>query len=162
MNPELQAELIRRYPRFFRKPGNRLIKQATSTVEECFVDMGPFDERGIECGDGWFAIVDRLCGACENEIAVLILQGVDKKYWPRVAQIKEKMGGLRLYVKGLISDQLRFQILQAEDDEGESYRTCKRCGAAGKLRYGSGKHTYCDGCEADLETRLRQRLHWFS
>ena len=117
---------------------------------------GPFDERGIECGDGWFAIVDRLCGACENEIAVLILQGVDSRRWPRVAQIKEKMGGLRFYVKGLISDQLRSHILQAEDDEGESYQTCERCGAAGKLRYGRGKHTYCDSCEADFERRLRQ------
>ena len=156
MNPELQAELVRRYPRFFRKPGNRLMEQGTANVQECVVDMGPFDERGIECGDGWFAIVDRLCSACENEIAVLVSHDLDAKHWPRVAQIKEKMGGLRFYVKGLISDQLRSQILQAEDDEGESYRTCERCGAAGKPRDGSWKHTYCDSCEADFETRLRQ------
>ena len=89
-------------------------------------------------------------------MSVLILQGVDKKYWPRVAQIKEKMGGLRFYVNGLISDQMQSQILQAEEDEGESYRTCERCGAVGKLRDGSWKHTYCDRCEADFETRLRQ------
>lgn len=117
MNPELQAELIRRYPRFFRKPGNRPIEPGTSSFEEPLpVGTAPFDERGIECGDGWFAIVDRLSCACENEIAMLISHGVDKSCWPRVAQIKEKMGGLRFYVNGSISPQLRCQILQAEAD----------------------------------------------
>ncbi|MDO8774076.1 MAG: hypothetical protein Q7K57_36255 [Burkholderiaceae bacterium] len=76
MNPELQAELVRRYPRFFRKSGNRLIEYGTSNVEECVVDMGPFDE----CGDGWIAIVDRLCSACENEIEALISHDVDEKH----------------------------------------------------------------------------------
>lgn len=157
MSPELQAELIRRYPKFFRKPENRLSKFGGSDPEECLVsDMGPFDERGIECGDGWLAIIDRLSSACENEIELLTSRGVEKTLWPRVAQIKEKLGGLRFYVNGQISDQLRFQILQAEDDEGESYRTCERCGAAGKLRDGSWKRTYCDSCDADDETIFRQ------
>jgi len=58
----------------------------------------PIDERGIECGDGWFDIVDRLSCACEKEIEAQILQGVAKEYWPRIAQIKQKLGTIRFYV----------------------------------------------------------------
>lgn len=109
MKPELQAELFRRYPKLFRKPGKRLHDHTA-----------PIDERGIECGDGWFDIVDRLCRDCELEIETVIAQGVTSERWPRIAQIKEKFGGLRFYVNGPLSDRLRAQILQAEANEGDS------------------------------------------
>lgn len=53
-------------------------------------DLATFDQRGIECEDGWFELIDRLSRACENEIGMLIAQDVPKGRWPRVAQIKEK------------------------------------------------------------------------
>lgn len=148
MKPELQAELFRRYPKLFRKPGKRLVdSEVIPEFEERLQDdKGPFDERGIECGDGWFLLVDRLSGACENEIAMLMAQGVPTECWPRIAQIKEKMGGLRFYVNGPLSDDLRAQILQAENIESRG--TCERCGAPGELRDGRWRHTYCDNCDA--------------
>ena len=158
MRDGLQAELFRRYPNAFRKPGKRRITLELMDCAEEFVrdDTAPIDERGIECGDGWFVIIDRLSCALEKEIELHISRGVDNTHWPRVAQIKEKLGGLRFYVNGQISDQLRSQILQAVDDVGESYRTCEQCGAVGKPRDGSWKHTYCDCCEVDFEKKLRQ------
>lgn len=77
-------------------------------------DFSPFDERGIECDDGWFDLIDRLSCACEYEIEMLISysQDVPKEYWSRVAQIKEKFGGLRFCVRGQLSEELRAQILQ--------------------------------------------------
>ena len=121
-------------------------------------DFAPFDERGIKCGDGWFAIVDCLSRACENEIAMLISQGLDKECWPRVAQIKEEMGGLRFYVNEPVSDELRAKILQAEADEGESFRTCERCGAAGRLRGSSWRQAGSGVDWHEARLRLNQKL----
>ena len=107
MKLELQADLLRRYPNFFRKLGEGRLQ----------TEIAPFDERGIECGDGWFALIERLSTACESEIDALISQGVTEVNWPRAAQIKEKMGGLRFYVNGSITDALRALILTAEEEE---------------------------------------------
>ena len=63
-----------------------------------------------------------------------------------IAQIKEKIGGLRFYVRGALADVLRAQIVQAEHEI--SFRICERCGAAGKLRDGGWRRTFCDICEA--------------
>lgn len=136
MNAQLQAELIRRCPKLFRKPGKRLIDpDVISGLEDYMLDdWAPFDERGIECGDGWFDLVERLSRACENEIDTLMAQGAPQERWPRVAQIKEKMGGLRFYVNGHLSDELRAQIMRAEHEI--SFASAIRCGAAGKLRDG--------------------------
>ena len=78
MKLELQTELFRRYPKMSRKPGERLVDHdVISEFEERLQDdKGPFDERGIECGDGWFALVDRLSDACENEIEALMARSV--------------------------------------------------------------------------------------
>jgi hypothetical protein len=148
MQVEMQAELLRRYPKFFRQPGMRLIDpDVISGLEDRLLDdMAPFDERGIECGDGWFDLIDRLCRACENEIEMLMAQGMPKERWPRIAQIKEKFGGLRFYVRGPLSDDLRAQILQVENIE--SLRICERCGAPGRLREERWRRTYCDNCAA--------------
>ena len=161
MRDELQTELFRRYPNVFRKPGKRRIRFKIMDCGEEIVgdDTAPIDERGIECGDGWFAIIDRLSSACEDEIGLLISRGGDEMLWPRVAQIKEKLVGLRFYVNGHISDQLRSQILQAVDDEGENYRTCELCGAAGRLREGSWLRTYCDNCDAESVANRRHSAH---
>ncbi len=149
MKAELQAELLRRYPKFFRKPGMRLVDPefASDAATSLMDDTAPFDVHGIECGDGWFALIDGLSSACEKEIDVLIGQNVAKESWPRVAQIKEKMGGLRFYVNGPLSDPLWAQIRQAENIE--SLRTCESCGAPGKRRDGRWRHTYCDPCEVE-------------
>lgn len=154
MQAQLQTELFLHYPKFFRPPGKCLIDpDVISELENSLLDdMTPFDERGIECGNGWFALIDRLSRACENEIDTLIAQGVHKEGWPRIAQIKEKFGGLRFYVHGSLSDDLREQIVQAE--HVESLYICQRCGALGKLREGRPVRTYCDNCDAECESCL--------
>lgn len=114
MKLELQAELLQRYPKFFRKPGKRLVDGGIGPdgEEQWRDDTAPFDERGVECGDGWFALIDHLCRACENEIEMLASQGVTKERWPRVAQIKEETGSLRLYFRGPVSEELRKEKLR--------------------------------------------------
>lgn len=43
-----------------------------------------------------------------------VLTRLPKECWPRIAQIKEKFGGLRFYVNGQLSDGLRELILKTE------------------------------------------------
>lgn len=150
MKLELQAELFRRYPKFFRKPGMRLF--FPNTGDAYLHDAtAPIDGRDIECGDGWFEIVDRLNSACEKEIEALNRQGVVKEGWPRVAQIKEKLGTLRYYVHGPLSDGLLEQINREHSDDGDSAHTCERCCAARSARDGSLLNTYCDNCDVELD-----------
>ena len=51
-----------------RQPEKRRVDPAViSRPEDRPVDdMALFDERGIECGDGWVNLIDRLSGACES------------------------------------------------------------------------------------------------
>jgi hypothetical protein len=100
MNINHQKEIFRRYPNLYRAPGEDSVR--------------PIDERGIECGDAWFAQVDELSCACEAEIQSLIGKGISAKHWPRIAQVKEKLGGLRFYVVGNLSYELRDRILKVE------------------------------------------------
>lgn len=133
MKIELQAELARRHPRLFRKPG-------PSDLETSF------DKWGVECGDGWFALIDRLAGACESEIEKLVMRGLPAEQWPRVVQIKEKIGSLRFYVLPKVSDELREQI-QTKVYE-ESRCTCEQCGVAKDVGPEVGGQSLCSGCEA--------------
>lgn len=148
MKNELQAELQKRYPNFYREP-----MQGSAQADKAFgfgafhLNGGmPFDDRGVECGDGWFDLIDRLSCACESEIQTLVAQGLPKDVWPRIAQIKEKFGGLRFYVRGPMSGSLRAQIQQAQTET--SFHICECCGASGKLRTDRRLYTRCDSCAA--------------
>lgn len=116
MKDELQLELKHRYPKLFRARGLRYLVTYDEAPEtaELVSDFGPIDERGIECGDGWFALVNRLSAACEQEIDAMAAAGVAVEYWPRASQIKEKFGTLRFRVFGRLSEALRADILDAE------------------------------------------------
>jgi len=76
MNSELTKKLYERHPAIFR--------QRTSPITDSLMAFG------FECGDGWYAILDALCGE---------LDGVAKNYGLRIeaSQVKEKFGGLRFY-----------------------------------------------------------------
>lgn len=173
MKLELQEELFRRYPKFFRKPGKRLISGAlaehvpSTCAEGRYVELAndrttnggfreylvddtmPFDQWGVECGDGWFSIIDRLSQASEHEIDLLISERVPKECWPRVAQIKEKFGTLRFRVRGPISSALRARIFAAE--ENASRQACERCGHARAPQFDSGTSSFCDACRIACE-----------
>lgn len=63
-----------------------------------------------------------------------------------VLQIKEKFGGLRFYVS-FLDDDLEKQHaahLRIQRAEGQSYKTCERCGQPGELREGNWLKTLCD------------------
>lgn len=70
---------------------------------------------GCECGDGWFDILYDLCKKIEA-----INPPEDFKF----CQVKEKMGGLRVYTVGCPEEVDRL----VDEAQRVSYKTCEECG----------------------------------
>jgi hypothetical protein len=77
----------------------------------------------IGCGDGWYDLLDLLCGRLQFDI--------DHNREPQIVavQIKEKFGGLSFYVESG-NDRQRGMIDFASDI---ARRTCEQCGSPGWL-----------------------------
>ena len=82
----------------------------------------------IECGDGWYDLLSKLCYIIQNKMDSNLRQGKDSKFfW---SQIKEKFGGLRAYCYGA-DEYMRGAIEMAESI---SYSICEYSGEKGILR----------------------------
>lgn len=87
MTPELQSRLFAKYPKIFR---DRTLPMTQTCM--CW---------GLECGDGWYAILDHLCYALTWTYSTGLT--VDEAYVPVeppqviADQVKEKYGTLRFY-----------------------------------------------------------------
>lgn len=110
MSPDLQKKLIDKYPKLFSSQ----------------------QFWGFECGDGWYDILDHLCGAIKE-----YTYDADNV---TVAQAKEKFGKLRFYLAEEDS-VIHGMITLAEYMSGH---TCEICGKRGKTRDGSWFVTLCD------------------
>jgi hypothetical protein len=105
MSPELATKLISAYPEQFK------------------------NLTWIECGDGWFNILSRLCYIVDCHLVrkKKLNEPLDLFCWQ---QIKEKFGGLRAYAYSA-DDFIKGAIEMAES---MSYITCEVTGEKGKLR----------------------------
>ena len=110
MSPELEQKLVEKYPKLFSS------KQFW----------------GFECGDGWYDLLDYLCGAIKEYTYDSDELTVD--------QVKEKFGQLRFYLSRE-DDVLHGMISMAEYMSGQ---ICETCGHRGKTRGGSWVVTLCD------------------
>jgi hypothetical protein len=81
-------------------------------------------------GAGWLPILEELHPK---------LLAADPGY--RVAQVKEKFGGLRVYLSTAEPAAAHAAINAAEE---RALRTCEECGAPGRLREGGWVKTLCD------------------
>lgn len=79
--------------------------------------------RCLECGPGWFPIIDELC----HKIQMLVNSGMMSQIV--ATQVKEKFGGLRFYcmAHNPVVDDL---ILDAEE---KCSKICEVCGEPGTL-----------------------------
>ena len=110
MSPELEHKLIKRYPGLFRN-----VNKSPKETLICF---------GAECGDGWFDILDNLCGFIIHiqKCHSYFLTKRDGKcidfHCPDVVfdQIKEKYGTLRVYwhFSDLNYEELASQLKDTE------------------------------------------------
>lgn len=105
MRKELQNKLYKKYPAIFAQKDLSIKKTCM-----CW---------GIDCGDGWYWLIDNLCRSLQSYI--------DHKKCEQLeaTQVKEKFGRLRFYTTP-IDDFLRGQIRFAEH---LSLSICEECGS---------------------------------
>lgn len=82
---------------------------------------------GIEVGNGWLPLIDKLCQLIVDTCREQSLQV------PVASQIKEKFGSLRFYVDQ--ADDMIYQIIDRAEDL--SQHICEDCSNPGKI---SGKY----------------------
>jgi hypothetical protein len=157
MRRELDEALCAKYPLVFK---DRNADMRTTAM--CW---------GLECGDGWYNLIDVLCGLLTSEYRGAqsryeylmqagvggILYGTKTVTQEDIDQAKEKMDEETLKVPVAVQVKekfggLRFYVQAATDKhyqyinfaESMSYRTCEECGNPGKT-YTDGWHmTLCD------------------
>jgi hypothetical protein len=143
MKTELDTQLVEKYPLIFRDRYGDMRETAM-----CW---------GIDTGDGWYQILDSLCGQIQHHID----WSVQRRDWdlkwnkenpdkerevrnpvPQVValQIKEKFGGLRFYYNGG-DDYINGLVNMAES---WAANTCETCGSVGKIRGMGWLYTACD------------------
>lgn len=125
MRTELEERLQKSYPQLFRH----------LRTDPMSVPLG----RGIEIGDGWYHLIDRLCRSLTEEL--------EKKPNPDfcLEQVKQKFGVLRVYVAASTNPRVAELIAAAAE---ESRTTCEICGANGATlvtRKGN-MQTLCPAC----------------
>jgi len=158
MKRELDEALCAKYPLIFK---DRNADMRTTAM--CW---------GLECGDGWYNIIDVLCGLLTSDYRQaqsrydFIKDKVDQPQWEgskkiitqeQIDEAKAKLDEETLKVPVAVQVKekfggLRFYVQAATDKhysyisfaESMSYRTCESCGADGKT-YTDGWHTtLCD------------------
>lgn len=101
--------------------------------------MFPNQDFGIQCGDGWFDLIETLCSNIQSYI------DNNKERDPsikqvEVLQIKEKFGSLRFYASGgnaTTGGMIWFA-------ESMSTKICEVCGKPGKRIGGGWVRTLCE------------------
>ena len=142
MKKELEDKLFEKYPKIFRQ-------RDLPSTETCMC-------WGITCGDGWYDIIDTLCGAIQTRVDnVNRMIKINRKNSPvylipmkpvedlicEASQVKQKYGGLRFYVDG--GDEFTEGLVCMS--ESMSYKTCEMCGTPGKTE-GRWIKTLCVSC----------------
>ena len=129
MRRELQDVLFEKYPKLLRKE-----------------DL----KWGLQCGDGWYDIIDKLCAVLQHRVDT-----GDNQEQVVAYRIKEKMGGLRFnaYVPKSLSDFALGAVTMAE---AASFRICEECGSPGSLRRGTWFYTLCDEHHKNREARWQR------
>ena len=116
MSPELTKRLVARHPALLAMPEDSVILQ-----------------RGVECGDGWYDLIDGALTAIEKHCATVNAKPL------AILQIKQKIGLLRIYFRPY--DEIIRSII--DDAERNSAMTCEQCGRPGRLVEGSYRRVTC-------------------
>lgn len=155
MKDELQKQLTEKYPEIFQVSDERRLL--------------PFPMFGIECGNGWYDILNALCFQIQQHIDWVNKQRQrllennshniripDEVPQVVIEQVKEKFGTLRFYVQG--GDEYTNGMISMA--EAMSAVTCEVCGNRGQMRGHGWFYTACDQHtrEEDLPENVQDLL----
>ncbi len=122
----MKHDFIEKYPHVFERKA--------SSIE-------PFPMFGIECGEGWYHIINQLLNVINSHLGWINRDKADFEKVPFIlTQVKEKFGTLRFYYDGG-DQQIHGMVRMAE---AMSAVTCEVCGNPGKIRGNSWYYTACD------------------
>ena len=168
MRRELDETLCARYPLIFKDRNENMQNTAM-----CW---------GFSHGDGWYNIIDTLCGLLTSEYRGAksrydhlvevgvggVLYGTKKVTQEDIDEAKTKLDDETLKVPVAVQVKekfggLRFYVQAATDKhyqyisfaESMSYRTCEECGAPGKT-YTDGWHTTLCDIHAEMSGRTKE------
>lgn len=140
MNIELQKKLIDKYPKIF------------PAAPAIYPPEHPIHMYGIECGDGWYELIDCLCRLIQHHID----SNTDREIRQVIAvQIKQKFGGLRFYYEG--GNNIIGGMVQTI--EYLSYHACEKCGTNQNVTATKGYvQVLCKSClEAPTNSKLTNK-----
>ena len=130
-----KKEILKKYPRFF------------DYLKE---EKGPRSPMifGIECRNGWLDLVDHTLG-CIYQYSVRQEAMHEEFKFPRIKQIKEKFGGLEIYIED--GDLYMFGMVSLSSYI--SRRTCEFCGTQRNVgrTHGGWVYTSCELCQEKNE-----------
>lgn len=130
--------LLKKYPKIFKD-------SSKSMMETCMC-------WGIECGPGWYDLIDQLCNGLQ--------WNTDKNDYPQVVadQVKEKYGTLRFYYHTEFDDEPTDKshkdgVIQGMIDFAEvmSGSICETCGNPGKCNDEGWIKCECEDCKNRLD-----------
>lgn len=125
MKPELEKQLMEKYPSFF-------VDMYGHPMLTCLA-------WGCETGDGWYNLIDEVCQK------IKALPNLEPTF--RFAQIKEKFGYLRINFSGTEKWDEIYDILN--DAEIRSGKICEFCGSTENVTTKGGWiKTLCEGCRS--------------
>ena len=122
-------------------------------MEERFPKMFAEPYGGFACGEGWWPILEALCGQIQhhidwkNKTTEVVAQVT-------VGQIKEKFGGLRFYYSGG-DDVIDGMVRMAES---WASRSCETCGNRATKQTTGWIKNLCDEHFEEYETRKKERF----
>ena len=100
---------------------------------------------GIECMSGWYSIINRLCFQIRHYVKQNEIES------PKIAQIKQKFGGMRFYICGGNDDYIRGMIRMAES---MSFNICEKCGNYKEA--GEDCSSYCEKCREENKNKWKR------
>jgi len=134
MKQGLENKLFEKYPKIFKQ-------KDLSMKETCMC-------WGIECGDGWYYLIDKLCSNLQ--------WNTDRNKYPQVeaTQVKEKYGGLRFYYTIVHKPNDKYYERHCGVIDGMvsiieslSEETCELCGSTKEVTQTEGwVKTICKEC----------------
>jgi hypothetical protein len=122
-------------------------------MEEKYPAMFSQPYGGFAVGEGWWPILESLCGQIQHHID---WKNKQSEVVPQVtvAQIKEKFGGLRFYYDGG-DDEIRGMVRMAESWADKS---CETCGSPGTSGGKGWIKTLCPTHRAEADARYAERF----
>ena len=122
-------------------------------MHERFPEMFKMPYGGFCIGEGWWPILESLCGQIQHHID---WKNKQSEVVPQVvvAQIKEKFGGLRFYYTG--GDEYIFGLVSMAESWAE--RSCEDCGNKATKQTTGWIKNLCDTHFEQREAARKERF----